>query len=156
LLLVPILVLCGGWLGNRFSAPASLVNPTVNLADRFLRERDTPPKLGALSPEDLSLERARQAPEELVKNAVDLRQKFSLGGSIFGAWVGLVLGAKLISLSLARKRTDFEPARGDCFACARCFEYCPNELVRRGQAPAALMQNQRALATRIDVNAAVK
>ena len=44
---------------------------------------------------------------------------------------------KLISLSVRRRRTDYEPDRGDCFACARCFEYCPNELVRRGLMPAA-------------------
>ena len=46
---------------------------------------------------------------------------------------------ELISLSVRRKRTDYEPDRGDCFACARCFEYCPNELVRRGLMPAAAL-----------------
>ena len=57
------------------------------------------------------------------------------GGWLFGAWVGLVLGVKLVSVSLRRKRTDYEPDRGNCVACARCFEYCPNELVRRGVLP---------------------
>ena len=69
--------------------------------------------------------------------AAVIRHKFSIGGWIFGVWVGLVIGAKLISLSVRRKRTDYEPDRGDCFACARCFEYCPNELVRRGLMPSA-------------------
>ena len=54
--------------------------------------------------------------------------------------MGLVIGAKLVSRSLRRRRTDYEPDRGDCFACARCFEYGPNELVRRGLMPASSLQ----------------
>jgi formate hydrogenlyase subunit 6/NADH:ubiquinone oxidoreductase subunit I len=59
-----------------------------------------------------------------------------------------VIGLKLVSLSLHRKRTDYEPDRGDCFACARCFEYCPNELVRRGVLPAAAISQAAAAAGR--------
>ncbi|MEI7958891.1 MAG: hypothetical protein WCI40_07255, partial [Verrucomicrobiota bacterium] len=58
------------------------------------------------------------------------------GGGLFGAWVGLVIGGKLIALSVRRNRTDFEPDSGACFACARCFEYCPSERMRRGLIPA--------------------
>ena len=99
--------------------------------------REPPPKFGALTPDDLALERARQTPKEILTEAAAIRRKFATGGWIFGAWVGLVIGVKLISLSVRRRRTDYEPDRGDCFACARCFEYCPNELVRRGLMPAA-------------------
>ena len=73
--------------------------------------------------------------KEILTEAAGIRRKFATGGWIFGAWVGLVIGVKLISLSVRRRRTDYEPDRGDCFACARCFEYCPNELVRRGLMP---------------------
>jgi ferredoxin len=62
--------------------------------------------------------------------------------------VGLVIAVKLISLAMRRKRTDYEPDRGDCFACARCFEYCPNELVRRGlPVPAAVMRQPSIVGT---------
>lgn len=139
LVLAPLLIGGLGWVGSRFSVPASRLHPTVALAERFVVERDTPPKTGALSPDDLSLERARQDPQTLLTQAVEIRRKFSVGGWIFGGWVGLVIVAKLISLSLHRRRSDYEPDRGDCFACARCFEFCPNELVRRGvMAPSEL------------------
>ena len=128
----------GGWLGSQFSAPASRLHPTVSLADQLVRAQGTAPKFGALSPDDLALERARQTPKEILTEAAAIRRKFATGGWIFGAWVGLVIGVKLISLSVRRQRTDYEPDRGDCFACARCFEYCPNELVRRGLMPAAV------------------
>ena len=137
LVLLPVLLAGGGWLGSQFSAPASRLHPTVSLADQLVRAEGTAPKFGALSPDDLALERARQTPKEILTEAASIRRKFATGGWIFGAWVGLVIGAKLISLSVRRQRTDYEPDRGDCFACARCFEYCPNELVRRGLMPAA-------------------
>jgi hypothetical protein len=104
----------------------------------LVRAEGTAPNLGPQSPDDLALERARQTPKEILTEAAGIRHRFDIGGWIFGAWVGLVIGAKLISLSVRRKRTDYEPDRGECFACARCFEYCPNELVRRGLMPAAL------------------
>jgi len=135
LTLVPLLVAGGGWLGFRFSLPASRLHPTVNLAERLIREKDAPAKTGVLSPDDLALERGRQTPDEIIATASTIRREFRIGGWVFGCWVGLVIGVKLASLSLRRRRTDYEPDRGDCFACARCFEFCPNELVRRGVLP---------------------
>jgi ferredoxin len=135
LILLPLLTAGGAWLGGRFSGFASQLHPDVSLAQRWVRERDTPPKTGTLSPDDLSLERARQNPKDLLAQAAVIQHKFLLGGWLFGAWVGLVVGVKLISLSLRRQRTDYEPDRGACFSCARCLEYCPNELMRRGTLP---------------------
>ena len=137
LALLPVLLASGAWLGSQFGAPASRLHPTVSLADQLVRAQGAAPKFGVLSPDELALERARQAPKEILTEAAAIRRKFATGGWIFGAWVGLVIGVKLISLSVHRQRTDYEPHRGDCFACARCFEYCPNELVRRGLMPAA-------------------
>jgi hypothetical protein len=137
LALLPVLLAGGSWLGHQFGAPASRLHPTVSLADQLVRAEGTAPQLGALSPDDLALERARQTPKEILTEAAGIRRKFDIGGWVFGAWVGLVIGAKLISLSLRCQRTDYEPDRGDCFACARCFGYCPNERVRRGWLPVA-------------------
>ncbi len=58
-----------------------------------------------------------------------------LGGWVFGAWAGLVIGGKLTALSVRHNRTDFEPDSSACFACARCFETCPSERMRRGLIP---------------------
>lgn len=132
LALLPFLVGAGAWIGHFFSGAAATVHPTVALAGRVVRERDEPPKTGVLAPDDLALERGRQTETELLASAAVIRGKFNVGSTLFGGWIGLVIGAKLVSLSLRRRRTDYEPDRGDCFACARCFEYCPNELVRRG------------------------
>jgi len=41
---------------------------------------------------------------------------------------------KLLAPSFARRRSEYEPDRAGCFACARCFESCPQERARRGWA----------------------
>ena len=123
--LLPLLLGAGVWLGARFSAPASRLHPTVHLAERLVRERDTPPHPGAPTPADLELEHARQAPKELLASAVATQRVFSIATPVFGAWLGLVIGLKLIGLAARRPRTQYEPEPGACLACARCFEHCP-------------------------------
>jgi ferredoxin len=135
LVLASVLLAGFGYLGWEFSPVAARLHPTVSLAERYVREQDTPPKLGVLTPDDLSLERARQAPDDLLKDAAAILRKFRTGGTLFGLWVGLVIGVKLVNLSVRRKRTDYEPDQGACLGCARCFEYCPDELIRRGLTP---------------------
>jgi len=137
-LALPILIAAGVFVGEKFNGAAATVHPTVALAQRWVAEQNTKPKIGALSPEDLALERARQNPETLLATAQSIRGKVRVGSWIFGGWIGLVIGLKLISLAMHRTRTDFEPDAGECFGCARCFEFCPDELARRGiQTPLA-------------------
>jgi ferredoxin len=104
----------------------------VELAEQYARNPEPERKTGPLTPDELALRRAQESPGPVLQAGIALRGRIELGGWLFGAWVGLVIGAKLISLSLRRARTDYEPDRGACFACARCFEYCPQELARRG------------------------
>jgi hypothetical protein len=137
LLMLPLLIGGGGWLGFKFSGPASRVHATVSLAEELLRAQKSAELSGPRTAETLALNRAQQSSQEILTEAVSIQRRFVLGGWIFGGWVGLVIGAKLISLSLRRARTDYEPDRGACFACARCFSFCPNELVRRGLMPEA-------------------
>ena len=133
--LAPTIIVLAGWAGSHLSTAASMVHPTVALAERYGKEKSTPPKIGSQVAEDLALNRAQQNSKEILTAAADIRHRFLLGGWLFGGWVGLVLSAKLFGLSSRRLRTDYEPDRGACLACARCFEYCPNERVRRGILP---------------------
>ena len=131
-LLLPVLMAGGAWIGGQLAVPVARLNPTVELAERYLAQKKSPVNYGVMTPEALSLQRADHDPEALLKSATDLRHRFWLACGIFGGWIGLVLGVKLVSLSLRTKRTDFEPDHGACFACARCFRSCPQELVRVG------------------------
>ncbi|MCC6823773.1 MAG: 4Fe-4S binding protein [Verrucomicrobiota bacterium] len=146
-LLVPALIVGGAWLGGRLAVPVSRLNPTVELAERYLAQQKSPVNYGVMTPETLALQRAEHDPEALLKSAADLQQRFRRACLAFGGWVGLVLGVKLVSLSLRTLRTDFEPDRGACFACARCFRSCPQELVRIGQLPASELPSSASIAT---------
>ncbi len=132
LALVPVLVIAGAWAGAKLSPAAAQLHPAVALAERYVRQQSAPAQYGPMTPEALSLQRAAENPATILKEAADLRARFDLACWLFGGWIGLVIGLKLVALSLLPGRTDYEPDRGACFACARCFTACPNERVRLG------------------------
>ena len=137
LALLPALVLGGAWAGSKLGPAAAQLDPAVALAERYTRQQSFPVQYGLMTPEALSLQRASGNPAEILAAAADLRRRFDLAALLFGGWVGLVIGLKLLALSVRQSRTDFEPDRGACVACARCFTACPNERVRLGWMPAA-------------------
>ncbi|MDO8542855.1 MAG: 4Fe-4S binding protein [Opitutaceae bacterium] len=136
LVALPLLITAGALGGARLAPAAARLHPTVALVEQHLRQQKAPVTHPPMTPEALSLERAANDPDPLIASARKIRERVTLACWLFGGWVGLVIGIKLIALSLRPARTDYEPDRGACVACARCFEYCPNELVRRGIAPA--------------------
>ncbi len=141
LVALPLIVLACGWLGSRLSVAFSQVNPTVALAERIPDSKPIVAQPGNQNASELSLARGQQNAREITTRAVEVRRSFVVGGWWFGGFVGLLLGTKLIALSLHRKRSDYEPDRGACLACARCFMSCPNEHARRGIIPAATTQS---------------
>ena len=68
---------------------------------------------------------------KLLNHDLELKDEHALfGGWIFGGWIGLVICGSLFHALIRRRRIDYEPDRGGCVACARCFQYFPNEHVR--------------------------
>ncbi|NOU35742.1 MAG: 4Fe-4S binding protein [Kiritimatiellaceae bacterium] len=123
ILLIPVLIVTGAGAGRLLREPLSRMHPTVRLAERIAGE-----ELGRYKGTTIESAafRASDTPnEKLYAEAVGLKEKFGLGGMVFGAFIGLVVGCKLISVSVFRKRTDYEPNRGACYSCGRCFKYCP-------------------------------
>jgi ferredoxin len=137
LALLPALVITGAWAGARLSPAAAQVDPAVSLAERYTRQQSHPEQFGLMTPEALSLQRAAENPTAILTAAAELRRRYDLGCALFGGWIGLVIGLKLLALSIRQSRKEYEPDRGACVACARCFAACPNERVRLGLMPAA-------------------
>jgi len=136
LALLPALVIAGAWAGSKLSPAAAQLDPGVALAERHARQQSHPARYGFMTPEALSLQRAAENPGAILAAAADMRRRYDLACWLFGGWMGLVIGVKLLALSVRPGRTDYEPDRGACMACARCFTACPNERVRLGLAPA--------------------
>ena len=128
IVLVPILMLAGGWLTSGIDHVTARMHERVRLAERIHAEEmgqvtDTTDASAAF--------RATGRPiQELYDEAENIRARFGVGGWIFGAFVGFVVGVKLIGLSVWRQRTDYEASRASCLACGRCYKYCPREHVR--------------------------
>ena len=130
LVLLPLLVASGFWFGDRLSVPLSRMHPDVALAER-VRLEETGRVEGTTDASEAFLNTGRPA-AELYAEAIALREQFAFAGRWLGAWVGLVIGLKLIHLSLRRRRVDYQPDPANCLACGRCFQYCPAEQARRG------------------------
>ena len=126
---ITLLLISGGaWLGGQLAVPMSKLNRTVSLAERIAAE-DAGKATDANNPSKAF--RATGKPTaELYAAALAVRGQFRVGGWLLGAFVGLVIGAKLISLSFAEPITIYDPDRANCVACGRCYSYCPKELVK--------------------------
>jgi len=132
LVLLPLLVVGCGAAGIRLGPAAARLNPRVQQAELYTRQQLHAVHYAAMTPEALSLQRSAVESKELLADAEVLRKRFDRAGMWFGAWFGLVVGAKLIGMATRQKRSDYEPDRGACLACARCFMTCPNERARVG------------------------
>jgi len=135
LLLAPVLLAGGAWLGLRLGAPLSKLHPVMRLADHVrLDEAGLLPAPG----DDVTAFRASgKSVEALVAEAGAVARRTARGGAWLGAFLGLVVLVKLFALSLGRRQTDYEAERISCVACARCFDSCPQEHLRRGGLPGA-------------------
>jgi NosR/NirI family transcriptional regulator, nitrous oxide reductase regulator len=130
LVLCPVLIVVGFWLGWQLETPLAQLHPTVRLAER-IRLEQTGRVEGTIDASD-AFRNTSRATDDLYSEAHALSSRFRWAGGWFGAWVGLVIGGKLIYLSVRRRRTDYQPDRATCVSCGRCFWYCPSEQARQG------------------------
>ena len=130
IVLVPLLMAGSGWIGSRLGDPLAGQHATVALAREIRAENAG---LRTETTEKTRTFRASGKPDDALFLETEILQKqFTTGGWILGAFLGLIFGVKLIQLTLRRKQTGYQIDRGSCLSCARCFAYCPYELVRRG------------------------
>lgn len=125
LVLLPVLVAAGGWGGYALKERLARMHPRVRTAERvYLEETGQVP--GTTNASD-AFRTTGQASQTLYQEATKIRDQFAIGGALLGAFVGFVAGGKLVALSVRRRRTDYEADPAGCFACGRCYKYCPKE-----------------------------
>ncbi|MBN2293790.1 MAG: 4Fe-4S binding protein [Pirellulales bacterium] len=125
IVLLPLLVCGGAFVGSQLSESAAKLHPTVRLSERLSAER-----LGLVEGTDDASDAFRntgRAESKLYEEAEQKRGQIRIATALFGGWVGLVIGIKLLQLSIRRRRTDYTADPSACFACGRCFKYCPND-----------------------------
>jgi len=133
--LVPALVAIGAFGGLGLGSAFSRMHATVRLSDRVALE-DSGVVKGTTDASE-AFRKTGRAAAELHAEAATVVRKVTAGAAVFGGFVGLVLGLKLVSLSVKRTRTGYEPDRVKCVSCGRCFMSCPRERERLGLLPVA-------------------
>ena len=119
--IIPLLVLVGGYVGSRFHENLARVNHKVQLAQQIMNPDKTQPE----SFEVTAFKSSGQSTEDLYKEAASIVDQFYVGGWILGGFLGLVFGLTLASLSIFKYQEDYLPNKGRCLSCARCIDFCP-------------------------------
>jgi NosR/NirI family nitrous oxide reductase transcriptional regulator len=104
------------------------VHPQVRLAERVRLEQSGLVE-GTTDASDAFRASGRDS-RDLYHEATQLRYEYGLGGALLGGFLGLVIVGKLLALAVQRRRPDYEADRAGCFACGRCYSYCPKERQR--------------------------
>ncbi len=129
IVLLFVLIAGGAVLGLQASDKLAEMNYTVRVAhDVRLVEAGMEPTT------DETIEAFRKtgrAAESLFDAERNIRGRFAWIAAAGGAFLGLIFGCKLISLSVHRTSKDYTADRAHCLACGRCFELCPVETQRR-------------------------
>jgi NosR/NirI family transcriptional regulator, nitrous oxide reductase regulator len=128
LLLLPVLVIAGAAAGRLAGKPLSHMHATVRLSERLLVE--TAAGDGRMSLESETFRGSGEPVDTLFAESLAIRRRMTRGAAWLGAFMGLVVGGRLVSRARRRYRGDYEPDRATCFSCGRCFSYCPREQVR--------------------------
>lgn len=129
LVLLPTLVAAGGWAGHSLKGPLARVHPTVRTAERVYLEEAGQVE-GTTDASDAFRATGRTS-DALYGEASEIRARFAVGGALLGGFLGLVVVGEFLSLSVRRRRTDYEADPASCLACGRCYQYCPKEHERR-------------------------
>ena len=128
LALLPVLVAAGAYGGTFLAGPFSRMHKEVRLAERVHGEAAK--KLTGTTVDSDAFYKTNEDPKALYDRANALRETFRTGCAWFGGLFAMVVGLKLVALSVRRTRGDYTPHSATCFSCGRCFEYCPIERTR--------------------------
>jgi len=124
IVIIPLLMLAGGWTGSRFHENLAVVHPKIKLANNLMDQKNISE---ATEVEITAFKSLGRTEAELYTEASGILKSFYYGGWILGAFIGLVFGLTLASLTRFQFRTDYVPNKGNCLSCARCMDYCPVE-----------------------------
>ena len=121
--LIPLLMLVGGFALSSSHVFLAKAHPDVYLAHLLIQKPSV-----MEDPENLDVQTflgSDRTIDQLVESAGTIQAGFYTGAWLTGAFIGLVAGMFLVSQYTVRRRTDYEPNRGDCYSCGRCMKYCP-------------------------------
>ncbi|MGA1823138.1 MAG: 4Fe-4S binding protein [bacterium] len=124
----PCIIVLGVCIGTITALPLSRLDARVRLAEQIWHEDADDSR--AVTLESETFRSTGKSVTDLYQEALRIQKRFQVGGFMLGGFLGVIFGSTLLFLSLGRRGNTYEPDRGLCLSCGRCFAYCPKEHVR--------------------------
>jgi NosR/NirI family transcriptional regulator, nitrous oxide reductase regulator len=123
IVIAPLVIGATAWLMHKTAPTLAKMHPTVRLAERVRREEAR--EVSDTTDASQAFRESGRSSEDLNTHAAEITGNVTQGAIWAGAFIGLVIALRLISLSTRRTRSDYLADRALCVACGRCFEFCP-------------------------------
>jgi ferredoxin len=124
LLLLPVLVAAGAFLVRQAAPVLARLHPAVRTAEQvYLSDKGVLDD--AAAPRATAFAASGAEVDTLRARAARVQRQFDAGSLLLGAWLGLVVGIKLIALAVRRRRAVYGIDPAACVACGRCYASCP-------------------------------
>lgn len=121
--MIVVLTIATSVILNNIAPSLSVVNNKVSLAREIKLENEKGIK--AVSKAAVAFFESGQTENELFEEEQQIIARFRKGAPWVGIFLGLSLGIGFFRLTIRNIRTDYEPDRGRCYSCGKCFRYCP-------------------------------
>lgn len=125
-LMVPVLAVSFAVILYNLAPSLSIVNDNVKLAREIRAEKEKGIK--AVSKSAVAFYESGRTEEALFDEENKIILRFRKGAPWVGIFFGLSLGIGLLRASSRKIRTDYEPDKGRCYSCGKCFKFCPVKL----------------------------
>jgi NosR/NirI family nitrous oxide reductase transcriptional regulator len=125
MILVPVFTVAGAFIFYNMAPVLSRVNNDVRLAREIRTENEK--GIEAISKAAVAFKESGNTEEQLFAQELIIIGRYKKASPWSGAFLGLVLGISLVSLTIRSSRTGYRPHQGKCYSCGRCFKYCPVE-----------------------------
>ena len=123
LIVLPVMIFSGACVMFLLSGQLSRVNKEVRLYEMVRENEKNPQAIQNIDVQTFYMQDGKV--EDLEQRIGMIKIRFDNYSISVGAFLGLVIGLTLISLSTKRSRKYYEIDNAHCVSCGRCFSYCP-------------------------------
>ncbi len=124
--MIPVLAASFAIILYNLAPSLSVVNNKVRLAREIRLEKEKGIK--AVSKPAVAFFESGKTENQLFEEEKQIIERFRKGAPWVGIFLGLSLGFGFFRITLRKIRTEYEPDRGRCYSCAKCFKFCPVKL----------------------------
>jgi ferredoxin len=123
LLVIPLLAAGMGMIMYNIAPALSVVNADVRLAREIRLEKEK--GIRPVSKAAVAFLESGKTEDELYAEESHVIGRFRRGAVWVGVFFGLSLGIGLFRYTVRPVRTEYEPDRGRCYSCGKCYKFCP-------------------------------